>query len=79
MLPTAMVRADLYYIHCQQHSLKSFPGVLQLRYDLSCTHAVDFRTQVVVFTYMLLKIILLTLIKFKKTKILGSCLTIYLL
>lgn len=45
--------------------------MLQLSYDLSYIHAVDFRAQVVDFTYILFKIILLTLTKFNTPKILG--------
>ena len=59
--------------------------MLQLSYDLPYIHAVDFRAQVVDFTYILFKIILWTLTKFNAPKILGfwlfnlSSLTLYLL
>ena len=48
--------------------------MLQLSYNLSYIHAVDFRAQVVDFTYILFKTIVLTLTKFNKPKILGFCL-----
>lgn len=65
-----MVHSGLILDSRQLHSLKSFLDVLQLRYDLPSIYAVDFRTQVVIFTCIPFKIILLTLTKFNHLKIL---------